>query len=104
MQLARQARLAAKIVGTENGNDSLLAKLGGDRQFDLPLADIKDRVRSIALNKYFLMLAIPRYHATSAIRAEKHFQVERLLLRWLFVRRGLGPAGSWLTCGQRILS
>jgi len=56
--MAIQASFAKKMTGSHDCNHRLLALLGNDGELDLPLLNVKDRVRSFSLAENSLIFPI----------------------------------------------
>src|SRR5229473_5836256 len=60
-RMAIQTPFAKKMTGSQDCDDRFLALLGNDRELDLALLDVKNRVRDLSLRKNNLILSIFGY-------------------------------------------
>src|ERR1700680_4162708 len=63
--------------GSQDCNHRFLALLGNDRELDLALLDVKNRVRDLSLQKDNLILSIFGYRFSFAHLGEKYFGIKR---------------------------
>ena len=74
--LPSETSLAAKFIRPENCNHSLLAAFRNDRDFELALLDIKNRIRSVALREDCLALAVFGNRSPLANFGEEVFRIK----------------------------
>jgi hypothetical protein len=70
---------AKKLTGLQNGYYGFLAVLGDNRQLDLTLLDVKNRIRDLALRKNRLISLIFGYGFPFADLGEKFLRIKRNL-------------------------
>src|SRR3984893_18234264 len=75
--MAIQTSFAKKMTGSQDCNDRFLALLGNDREFDLALLDVKNRVRYLSLGKNNLILSVLGNRFSFAHLGEKRLGVKR---------------------------
>src|ERR1700736_4998322 len=75
--MAIQTSFAKKVAGSQDRNDCLLALLGNDGELDLPLLNVKNRIRDLSLRKDSLILPILGYCFPLAHLGEKYFGIKR---------------------------
>jgi hypothetical protein len=78
--------LAAKLILAEDGDDRFLAAFGSDRDLDLALLNVKNRIRDGSLREDFLVLAVLGNRSSFTNIGEESFWVKRL-----FVAYQVGP-------------
>jgi hypothetical protein len=84
--LSGQASFAAKLILAEDGDDRFLAASGSDRDLDLALLNVKNRIRDGSLREDFLVLPVLGNRASFTNIGEEGFWVKRL-----FVAYRVGP-------------
>ena len=72
-----QTPFAKKLTRSEDCNHRFLALLGNDRELDLALLDVKNRVRDLSLRKNNLIISIFGYCFSFAHLGEKCFGIKR---------------------------
>src|ERR1700738_2441031 len=65
--MAIQTSFTEKVAGAEDCTHRFLALLGNDRELDLALLDVKNRVRDLSLRKNNLILSIFGYRFSFAL-------------------------------------
>src|ERR1700731_4054666 len=75
--MAIETSFAEKLTWFQDGDHRFLALLGNDRELDLALLDVKDRVRDLSLRKNNLILSIFGYRFSLAHLGEKYFGIKR---------------------------
>src|SRR5436190_19009251 len=75
--MAIQTSFAEKVTWSQDGNHRFLALLGNDRELDLALLDVKNRVRDLSLRKNNLILSIFGYRFSFAHLGEKYLGIKR---------------------------
>src|SRR6202162_1761934 len=75
--MAIQTSFTEKMPGSQDCNHRFLALLGNDRELDLALLDVKNRVRDLSLRKNNLILSIFGYRFSFAHLGEKYFGIKR---------------------------
>ena len=75
--MAIQTSFTEKMPGSQDRNDRFLSLLGNDRELDLALLDVKNRVRDLSLRKNNLILSIFGYRFSFAHLGEKYFGIKR---------------------------
>jgi hypothetical protein len=68
LQLSDQAAFASKLIWPQDCDDSFLALLGNDGDFNLALFDVENRIRIVALSKNNGLLWILENVATEGRR------------------------------------
>ena len=76
LRLPGKTSLAEEFVRSKDGDDGFLALLGNDGELHLALLDVKDRIRSVALRKNDLPLAVFGDAPAVADAGEKRFRIE----------------------------
>src|SRR5712692_8849986 len=75
--MAIQASFAKKMTGSQDCDDRFLALLGNDRELDLALLDVKNRVRDLSLRKNNMILSVFEYRFSLAHLGKKNFWIKR---------------------------
>jgi hypothetical protein len=88
------AAFAKELAGPQNTDHSLLLMLGYDREFDLALLNVIDRVGNVALHEHVLILFKSKEALAHAYLGEKVLSVERNLGRFLQSNL-LSPKPDW---------
>src|SRR3984893_8916521 len=76
-RMAIQTSFAKKVAGSQDCDDCFLALLGNDRELDLALLDVENRVRDLSLRKDNLILPIFGYRFSLAHIGEKCSGIKR---------------------------
>src|SRR5271166_3562906 len=98
-RMAVQTSFAKKMTGSEDCNDRFLALFGNDRELDLALLDVKNRVRNLSLREDNLILPVFGYCFPVAHLGEKLLGIKRGFnslphhkgSRFFFIRAALSP-------------
>jgi hypothetical protein len=75
--MAIQAPFGKKVAGSQNSDDCFLALLGNDRELDLAVLNVKNRVGDLSLLENNLILPIVGYRFSLAHLGEKYFGIKR---------------------------
>src|SRR6266446_5513666 len=78
--MAIQTSFAKKMTWSQDCNHRFLALLGNDRELDLALLDVKNRVRELSLRENNLILPVFGDGFPPTHLGEKCFGIERQLL------------------------
>jgi hypothetical protein len=78
-RLPGQASFAAEFVRPQDCDDSLLALLGDNGDFDLALLDIENCIRRTALREDLLVFSISGDGSADVLCVQKNFGIERRL-------------------------
>ena len=81
--MAVETSFAKEVTRPEEADDCLLAALRNNRELDLTLLDVKNRVRNVTLGKNNLILLTFRYCFSIANLSEKYFWIESALITLL---------------------
>src|SRR5882672_4796921 len=92
--MAVHAAFAEELAGPQDPDHSLLLMLGYDREFDLALLNVIDRVGNVALHEHVLILLKSKEGLAHAHLGEKVLGVKRTLGR-LVQSNLLSPPAIW---------
>jgi hypothetical protein len=73
-----QASFAEKVTWTQQSNNRFFALLGYDREFDLSVLDVKQRIRRVALGEDPAVLPVVLYCSTFTNGGKEEFGIKTL--------------------------